>query len=119
MTDILVTLVDLIHQFLDRDVVLVRIRQTLVERPLQGGISLLLLGQLLLEGGNASIGSCQLFLHHLIVRIQFLVLVLQVLVIQSAVLQIFLTGAAAGKEHHSSSCHPNNTFFHLLFPFFY
>ena len=88
MTDILVALVDLVDQFRDVDVIGIGVRETLVERALQGSRIPLLLCKLVFEAGHTRLAGSKLFLNVLIVGRQFTVLVL-------AVLQILLAGTTA------------------------
>jgi len=88
MTDILVALVDLVDKFRDVDVISIGVRETLVERALQGSRIPLLLCKLVFEAGHTRLAGSKLFLNILIVGRQFAVLVL-------AVLQILLAGTTA------------------------
>ena len=111
MTDVLVRLVDLVYQFLNRDIVLRSICQTLVERLLQSGIlvlsvleQLLHAALLLLQGTDASVLRSQVFLGGLKALSERLVLRL-------AVSQVFLTGATGHYQTHGQ-CHQNHILFH-------
>ena len=93
MADVLVRLIDLVYELLNRDVVLRSVGQTFVERFLQLGILVLCILQqllhaalLLLKTGDACILGCQILLRSLKALCERLVLSL-------AVHQILLAGA--------------------------
>ena len=67
VADILVTLVDLVNEFLNAHVVLACIVQTLVKRVLQLSVIALCSSELLLGSSQTSLCSCQFFLGSLIV----------------------------------------------------
>ena len=79
MTDILVALIDLVHQLRDVHAVGTGIGQTLVQTLLQGLVGLLLLCQLVAETCHASLGGGQLLLGVLVAAGQLSVLCLAVL----------------------------------------
>ena len=90
--------------------------KTLVERALQGGVSLFLLSELFLEACHASFGGCELLFGHLIVGVELFILILAVLQVALCGQQVFLTCAAA---HHETSgeCAIQNCFLHDCFLF--
>ena len=115
MTDVLVRLIDLIDELVDGDVVLRSVGNTLVERLLQTGVSLLLVFELLLlccEGllkrGDAGIGTGELFLCGHIARLEFAVFIL-------TVHQVFLAGAARREQTYCSGGNKECSFLHIHF----
>ena len=113
MTDILIRLVDLIHQFLDRDIVLAGVSQTLVERLLQLGIlglssleCLLESLLLILKGLDTGILTCQILSG-------LLQLLGQRFILRLAIGQIFLTGTACHQQT-GSDCDKQYFLLHTL-----
>ena len=100
----------MVNQLVNADVVLVGIRQTLVQRLLQQCISTLRLLQLLLQTADAHLVGCQLLFGILVVGRQLFILGL-------TVLQFLLAGTARCQQTNGSHSENNRNLSHNLFLF--